>query len=81
MNNEISYQGLAFVSFESLSESSSVELIEIILSDHGNSIFELRSTKQLPARRVTITPVNQLSMQGTVLSQSSGVTIFRISEF
>ncbi len=81
MNEAVLYQGLAYVSFETLSEQSSVELKQIALIDLGNSTFELRSTRQVPARRLLITPINQQSIQGNIISQTPGTTTFRLSVY
>lgn len=81
MNEAVLYQGLAYVSFETLSDQSSVELKQIVLIDLGNSTFELRSTQQVAARRLIVTPINQPSLKGNIISQAPGTTIFRRSVY
>lgn len=73
------YQGLAFVSFEEPGGQSSVELIPISLVHLGDSLYELHSDRQQPTRRVVVTPMDRLSIQGQVVSQVAGVTTFRRS--
>lgn len=79
MNGAMQYQGLAYVTFETLSEQSPVELTQIALIDLGNSTYELRSKRQVTARRLIITPINQKSIQGNIISRAPGVTTFRRS--
>lgn len=81
MNEAVLYQGLAYVSFETHSEQSSVELKQIVLVDLGYSTFELRSTGQVAARRLIVTPISQQSLQGNIISQSPGITIFSRSAY
>ncbi len=81
MNGAMQYQGLAYVTFETLSEQSPVELIQISLLDMGNATFELHSKRQVTARRLIITPLNQKSIQGNIISQAPGITTFRRSVY
>ncbi|PZE13355.1 MULTISPECIES: hypothetical protein [Pseudomonas] len=75
MESVLFYRGLAYVSFDSQSSPSAVELTEVSIFQAGH-LYEIHCKGQLPSKRVIITPLRSPTLHGQVVEQLSGVTRF-----
>ncbi len=77
MDHKVVFEGKAFISLFTDSDHQKLELVSAMVIELEPGLYELHSPKQQPGTRVLITSVAGLSMSGSIVSQTPGVTRFK----